>query len=39
MTVETQGELFLRNQGSLDGPFPSFSKLPVSDGKGFMDGI
>ena len=28
MTVETQGELFLRNQGSLDGPpLPTFQQI------------
>ena len=30
MTVETQGELFLRNQGSPDSPFlPVFQQIPV----------
>ena len=33
MTVETQGELFLRNQGSPDSPsLPVFHQIPVSGG-------
>ena len=40
MTVETQGELFLRNQGSPDdASLTAFQQISISDVKGFTDGI